>query len=227
MGCGHPTGNQYVAAMASERAWHSSRKSDPEYNRREDQLAREFGKRRAAHDKASNGRGHDYQHSPPLFTADGVGTAVQPQKRKPRRKPEQIAKENQEQKEKEDRLRALFDAGDTTFTTLGVIDMNVSVEESQRGRKKRGRKKKTGKGVGKGDDKGDEVKKKGRGKAKAGQENSPQPHPGPPTPKKRRSLSRQQATPAVVMDVEMTSTATVAVISQDSKATAVRAIVFR
>jgi len=130
-----------------------------------------------------------------------------------------------EQKEKEKQLKTLFDAGDTTFKTLGVIDTNVSVEESQRGRKKkRGKGEKT---EGKGDDGGKDVNKKRRAKENAGQHSSTQSQP-PPAPRKERPLFRQQPTPAMVMDVELTSTVTVAGVSQASKATAaVRAIVFR
>lgn len=128
-------GNRYLVAMDTERAYHSARKSKPAYNRREDQLAREFGKRRAAHDRTSQCRGHDYQHSPPLYNGDDDGAVVR-QKRKPRRSKAQIEKDKAEQEAKDSRQRALFDGGDATFTTLGVIDVNLPVM------KKKGRKKK-------------------------------------------------------------------------------------
>jgi hypothetical protein len=94
----------------------------------------------------------------------------------------------------------------------------------------RGRKKKRGKGEqteGKGDDGGKEVKKKLRAKENAPKQGSTQSQP-PPAPRKEKPLSRQQPTPAVMMDVEMAFTVTVAGTSQASKATAaVRVIVFR
>jgi hypothetical protein len=145
-----------------------------------------------------------------------------PQRKKPRRTKEQIDKDEKEQQEKEDRLRALFDGGDTTFSTLGVIDVNVLLKKNGRTRKKR----EGGQTEGGGDEEKGEEKKKGRGKdlVNAGQENSPQSHP-PPAPVKARTLPRQQSTAAVAMDVEMTLTA--AGNLQLSKTTAVRAIVFR
>jgi hypothetical protein len=116
-------GNQYMQAMDHERAYHSARKSNPEYNTRQDQLAREFGKRRAAHDRASQSRGHDYQHTPPLFAEE------EKKERRARRTKEQIEKEEAEREAEEKRLKALFDAGDTTFTTLGVIDVNLGTKK--------------------------------------------------------------------------------------------------
>ena len=94
-------GNRYLVAMDAERVYHSARKSKPAYNRREDQLAREFGKRRAAHDRTSQCRGHDYQHSPPLYNAD-AGEEGGTTRRKPRRSKEQI---EQEKADKRRRVR--------------------------------------------------------------------------------------------------------------------------
>jgi hypothetical protein len=132
-------GNQYVCSMDRERQYHSARKSMPAYNRREDQLAREYGKRRAAYDKASQDRGHDYQHTPPLYRTEEDGEEVR-QQRRTRRSKEQIEKENEMQEVEKGRVRRLFDEGDTTFTTLGVI--NVNVLQKKRGRKKNEEKKK-------------------------------------------------------------------------------------
>jgi len=92
-------------------------------------LAREWGQRRAAHDKMSHSRGHDYQHTPPL-----VVEGEQKEKRRRRTSKEVKEDEAKAQAEKE-RLQRLFDAGDTTFTTLGVIDVNMG--EKKKGRKKR------------------------------------------------------------------------------------------
>jgi hypothetical protein len=127
-------GNKYVVAMDRERAYHATRKSNPLYNRREDQLAREFGKRRAVHDRASQCRGHEYQHTPPLFGEEEEEEEHERQGRKARRSKEQIEKDNAEQEAKRRRLQALFDGGDTTFTTLGVIDVNLQ-PKGKKGRK--------------------------------------------------------------------------------------------
>jgi hypothetical protein len=123
-------GNKYVVAMDRERAYHAVRKSNPLYNSREDQLAREFGKRRAVHDRASANRGHEYQHTPPLYEGDEYGEEVT-QRRKTRRSREQIEKEKAEQEAEEQRLKAMFDEGDTTFTTLGVIDVNLPKKKTK------------------------------------------------------------------------------------------------
>jgi hypothetical protein len=148
-------GNQYMAAMDRQRAYHSARKSAPEYNQQQKRLACEQGQRRAAHDRASNNRGHDYQHTPPLYVVDEDGDEVK-QKRKARRSKEQIEKDKAEEDAEKRRLTALFDCGDTTFTTLGVIDVNLQPkgtkgrkkgkrdeeeeeEEEERGKKQRGK----------------------------------------------------------------------------------------
>ena len=128
-------GNRYLVAMDAERVCHSARKSKPAYNRREDQLAREFGKRRAAHDRTSQCRGHDYQHSPPLYSRDS-DEEVETTRRRPRRSKEQIEREEAETRAEKERLQVLFDSGDTTFTTLGVIDVNVMPKGGKKGRKK-------------------------------------------------------------------------------------------
>jgi hypothetical protein len=129
-------GNRHLVAIDAERGYHSARKSKPAYNRREDQLAREFGKRRAAHDRTSQCRGHDYQHSPPLYSrgADEESGTTR-RMPKPRRSKEQIEREEAEKKAEKERLKALFDGGDVTFTTLGVIDVNLGV--TGKGRKKK------------------------------------------------------------------------------------------
>ena len=200
-------GNRYLVAVDDDRVYHSARKSQVAYNRRKDQLAREFGKRRAAHDRASQCRGHDYQHSPPLYTGDDDGEKVR-QERKRRRSKEQIEREKAEKEAEDSRRRALFDGGDVTFTTLGVttlgvIDVNLPV-------KKKGRKKKREKG------------EENAGGENAGEENSASSPP--PTPRKRRTGQQ----PSVVKGVEVTTaTVTVGSSPQLSTATAVRAIVFR
>ena len=88
---GIEAGNQFMAAMDRQRAYHSARKSAPEYNQQQKRLACEQGKRRAAHDRVSHSRGHDYQHTPPLYKMDENGQEVQ-QKRKARRSKEQMDK---------------------------------------------------------------------------------------------------------------------------------------
>ena len=118
---------------------------------REDQLAREFGKRRAAHDRTSQCRGHDYQHSPPLYSG-GADEESGTTRRKSRRSKEQIEREEAEKKAEQERLKALFDGGDVTFTTLGVIDVNLGV--TGKGRKKK-RKEGGQENVGEGDSKRD------------------------------------------------------------------------
>ena len=116
-------GNQYMEAMDHERAYHATRKRSPDYNRRQVQLSREWGNRRAAHDRTSESRGHDYQHTPPLLEEEE-------KKERRRRRTSQEVKEDEAKLEAErERLRRLFDAGDTTFTTLGVIDVNMRVQE--------------------------------------------------------------------------------------------------
>ena len=194
----HP-GNRYQVAMDVERVYHSARKSKPAYNRREDQLAREFGKRRAAHDRTSQCRGHDYHHSPPLYNGNAGeepqgGTTT---RRKPRRSKEQIEQEKTEKKAESQRLRALFDGGDVTFTTLGVIDVNLVVIG-------KGRKKKREKGE----------------EPAAGKENGDQSAPAPS--QKRRSHD-EQTTPTVIVTVAEEKTSTAA--RPDSSAA--RAILFR
>jgi len=168
--------------MDAERAYHSARKSKPAYNRREDQLAREFGKRRAAHDRTSQCRGHDYQHSPPLYNGDDDGAVVR-QKRKPRRSKAQIEKEKAEQEAVDSRRRALFDGGDATFTTLGVINVNLPV-------KKKGRKKKK--------------RAKGEENEPQGDENSD----SSPTPAQRKRRTTLKPIAESMMAVEKTPTAT-------------------
>jgi hypothetical protein len=116
-------GNQFVEAMDRIRARHSARKSKPEYNRRQDQLARERGLRRAQHDAASQRQGHDYQHTPPLFSQEEKNG-----KRRRRTSEEVKAGKEKEEAEKR-RLQGLFDAGDTTFTTLGTVNVNVCPKE--------------------------------------------------------------------------------------------------
>ena len=190
-------GNRYLVAMDAERVYHSARKSKPAYNRREDQLAREFGKRRAAHDRTSQCRGHDYQHSPPLYNAD-AGEEGGTTRRKPRRSKEQIEQEKADKKAESQRLKALFDGGDVTFTTLGVIDVNLVV-------KGKGRKKK---------------REKGEETVAAGKENGNQSSPAPSS--KRRSPD-DQATPAVIVTVNEEKTATAA----QPNSSVARAIMFR
>ena len=131
---GIEAGNQYMAAMDRQRAYHSARKSAPEYNQQQKRLACEQGKRRAAYDRASHSRGHEYQHTPPLYEEDGNGEEVR-QKRKARRSKEQMDNDKAEEDTKKRRLTALFECGDTTFTTLGVIDVNLQ-PKGARGRKK-------------------------------------------------------------------------------------------
>ena len=132
-------GNEYLVAIDRERAYHAARKSKPEYNQREAQLAREFGKRRAAHDRESQRHGYDYQHTPPLFDEERDGERAV---RKPRRSKEQMERDKAAQSEEGQRLKALFDGGDTSFTTLGVIDVNVQ----PKGGKGKGRKRKQAEG---------------------------------------------------------------------------------
>jgi hypothetical protein len=148
---GIETGNQYMAAMDRQRAYHSARKSAPEYNQQQKRLACEQGKRRAAHDRASHSRGHEYQHTPPLYEEDGKGEEVR-QKRKARRSKEQMDQDKAEEDAEKGRLAVLFECGDTTFTTLGVIDVNLQpkgrkgrskgkrVEEEKEEEEERGRK---------------------------------------------------------------------------------------
>ena len=127
-------GNQYMVAMDRQRAYHSARKSAPEYNQQQKRLACEQGQRRAAHDRASHHRGHDYQHTPPLYEEDENGEEVK-QKRKARRSKEQMDRDKADEDAEKQRLTALFECGDTTFTTLGVIDVNLQ-PKGTRGRKK-------------------------------------------------------------------------------------------
>ena len=221
-------GNQYMAAMDRERGYHARRKSDPIYNRRKDQLAREFGKRRATHDRASSRRGHEYENTPPLYREDEDGEEAR-QPRKSRRSKQQIEREKAEAEAEKQRLKALFDEGDATFTTLGVIDVNVK-PKGKRGRKKKKKK---------GEEEGEERKEKeGKVTRRAGKENIE--HPPTPAPRKRRR--RAQPTVAVAsMQVETSQQRTET--SQDARpvatalalagnsalpqATPVRAIVFR
>ena len=191
-------GNRYLGAMDAERAYHSARKSKPAYNRREDQLAREFGKRRAAHDRTSQCRGHGYQHSPPLYSGN-VSEEGGTTRRKPRRSKEQIEQEKAQQKAEKERLKALFDGGDVTFTTLGVVDVNL-------GMKGKGRKKK---------------REKGEETAAAGKENRESDQAAPAPSKKRRSRGTQETPTVVTMAEETTPTAA----RPDSSV--VRAILFR
>ena len=131
---GIDAGNQYMAAMDRQRAYHSARKSAPEYNQRQKRLACEQGQRRATHDRASHSRGHDYQHTPPLYVEDGNGDEVK-RKRKARRSKEQMDADKAEEEAEKRRLAVLFESGDTTFTTLGVIDVSLQ-PKGTRGRKK-------------------------------------------------------------------------------------------
>jgi hypothetical protein len=196
-------GNRHLVAIDAERAYHSARKSKPAYNRREDQLAREFGKRRAAHDRTSQCRGHDYQHSPPLYSrgADEESGTTR-RMPKPRRSKEQIEREEAEKKAEKERLKALFDGGDVTFTTLGVVDVNLGV--TGKGRKK---------------------KRKEGGKENADEGNSERDPL--PTPRKRRT--GQQLPAPVVKGREVTPTTATAAdgSSQLPRATVARAIAFR
>jgi len=57
------------------------------------------------------------------------------QKRKARRSKEQMDKDKADEDAERQRLTALFECGDTTFTTLGVIDVNLQ-PKGTRGRKK-------------------------------------------------------------------------------------------
>ena len=131
---GIDAGNQYMAAMDRQRTYHSARKSAPEYNQRQKRLACEHGQRRATHDRASHSRGHDYQHTPPLYVEDENGEEVK-RKRKARRSKEQMDNDKAEVEAEKRRLAMLFESGDTTFTTLGVIDVNLQ-PKGTRGRKK-------------------------------------------------------------------------------------------
>ena len=131
---GIEAGNQYMAAMDRQRAYHSARKSAAEYNQRQKRLACEHGQRRATHDRISHSLGHDYQHTPPLYEVDENGDEVK-QKRKARRSKEQIDNDKAEEDAEKRRLAALFDCGDTTFTTLGVIDVNLQ-PKGRKGRSK-------------------------------------------------------------------------------------------
>jgi len=126
-------GNKFMAAMDHERAYHANRKSNPVYNKREEQLAREFGKRRAAHDRASERRGHDYQHTPPLFGEE------EKKERRRRRTPAEMKAEEVQLEAERNRLQGLFDAGDTTFTTLGVIDVNLGAKQRKAKKAKKAR----------------------------------------------------------------------------------------
>jgi hypothetical protein len=182
-------GNRYMAAMDRERAYHSRRKSDPAYNRRKQQLAREFGKRRAAHDRTSQNLGHDYEHTPPLFAEGEKKT------RKPRRSKEQIEREAAEKDAEKQRLRALFDKGDTTFTTLGVIDVNLQPKGKKKKKKKKGEK-------GKKREKGEAKVKGGEQSTAAGKENSDPPRPDPPRKRQKRDLVQPAKTAR--MEVEST-----------------------
>lgn len=173
-------GNQYMAAMDRERGYHARRKSDPIYNRRKDHLAREFGKRRAAHDRTSSSRGHEYEHTPPLYRVDEYREEVR-QPRKPRRSKQQIEKEEAGAKAEKERLKALFDNGDTTFTTLGVIDVNLKPKGRKKGRKKgkkQGKKGKKGESEEEEEDHGEEENRA------AGKENIDPPQTS--APRKRR-----------------------------------------
>ena len=127
-------GNRCMVAMDRQRAYHSARKSAPEYNQQQKWLACGHSQRRATHDKASHSRGHDYQHTPPLYAEDESGDEVK-RKRKARRSKEQMDADKAEEEAEKRRLTVLFERGDTTFTTLGVIDVNLQ-PKGTRGRKK-------------------------------------------------------------------------------------------
>ena len=131
---GIEAGNPYMAAMDRQRAYQSARKSAPEYNQRQKRLACEHGQRRATHERASHSRGHDYQHTPPLYVEDENGEEVK-RKRKARRSKEQMDADKAEEQAEKRRLAVLFERGDTTFTTLGVIDVNLQ-PKGTKGRKK-------------------------------------------------------------------------------------------
>ena len=103
------------------------------YNRQK-RLACEHGQRRATHERASHSRGHDYQHTPPLYVEDENGEEVK-RKRKARRSKEQMDADKAEEQAEKRRLAVLFERGDTTFTTLGVIDVNLQ-PKGTKGRKK-------------------------------------------------------------------------------------------
>ena len=101
---------------------------------------------------------------PPLYTGD-VSEEGGTTRRKPRRSKEQIEQEKADQKAEKERLKALFDGGDVTFTTLGVIDINL-------GMKGKGRKKK---------------REKEEETVAAGKENRESDQAAPAPSKKRRS----------------------------------------
>ena len=127
-------------------------------------------------------------------------------------------KDEKEQQEKEDRLRALFDGGDTTFSTPGVIDVNVLLKKKGG----TGKKREGGQTEGGGDEAKGEEKRTRMEKGSVGKENSTPSHP--PALRERAAPPRhQQPASVVAMDVEMTAADNL----QLSKTTAVRAIVFR
>ena len=248
---GIEAGNPYMAAMDRQRAYQSARKSAPEYNQRQKRLACEHGQRRATHERASHSRGHDYQHTPPLYVEDENGEEVK-RKRKARRSKEQMDADKAEEQAEKRRLAVLFERGDTTFTTLGVIDVNLQ-PKGTRGRKKgkcddelesEDAGKEAGKDAGKEAGKGE----KGTGKDEQGsetgtadKENSDPSLPSVPrkrqrrverTPVERKARSAEQ-TPTmavVVMDMaaagrQSAASAPVSCVQPDS--VAARAIMFR
>ena len=245
---GIDAGNQYMAAMDRQRTYHSARKSAPEYNQRQKRLTCEQGQRRAAHDRASHSRGHDYQHTPPLYMEDENGEEVK-RKRKARRSKEQMDADKAEEEAVKRRLAALFECGDTTFTTLGVIDVNLQ-PKGTKGRKKgkRGDEleedvvagREAGRGAGEGE-KGAGKDEQGSETGTADKENSDPSLPSVPrkrqrraerTPVERKGRSAEQ-TPTmavVVMDMaaagrQSAASAPVSCVQPDS--VAARAIMFR
>ena len=231
-------GNQYMVAMDCERGYHARRKSDPIYNRRKDHLARELGKRRAVHDRTSSSRGHEYESTPPLYRDDEYGEEIQPQPRKPRRSKQQIEKEEAEAKAEKERLKALFDGGDTTFTTLGVIDVNLR-PKGKKGKKnrKKNRKKKGKKGEEKEEeDEEDEENEEDKVPRAAGKENIDRPQLHAPTKRRRgeqpsSAMMEMQASQLRAdtsgNDRRFATTSTAAGSSALSQLTVARAIVFR
>jgi hypothetical protein len=119
-------GNALVAEIDRQRAWHAQRKASPAYSKRADQLARDKGKRRAAHDQASKSAGHSYEHTPPLF---GEGQ----QQKSRRRTSAQVRSDKDQQLSAQRRLEVLFNEGDNTFHTLGAVDVSMG---RKRGRPK-------------------------------------------------------------------------------------------
>jgi hypothetical protein len=151
---------------------------------------------------ASEYRGHDYEHTPPLFGEEGK------KERRRRRTPEEMKEEEDKQEAERGRLQALFDGGDTTFTTLGVIDVNL--QPKKKGRKKKG-------------EKGEEREEEGKEKEKVWREADKENIQAPPSSASRKRGRDEE-------QVATTSTVTAGVSSalvSLSRSTVTRAIVFR